>query len=236
MTRIAIVSDIHGNLAALEAVVADAQGRGCTSFANLGDSLSGPLWPRETAAFLMERDWPTIAGNHERYILAPDVEGAGKTDAYAREQCTPAQRAWLAALPESMLLPGAWCTHARPGVDDEWLLESATVEGEARAATEPEIVERVAGVEHALILHGHSHVQRLVTLGDGRTIANPGSVGLPRHLAGVSAGGPEAQYAILQRDAVHLHRVAYDHEAAAGRAQANGNAKWARMLREGAAR
>lgn len=50
MTRIAIISDIHGDLAALEAVVADAETRGCTGFANLGDILSGPLWPRETAA------------------------------------------------------------------------------------------------------------------------------------------------------------------------------------------
>ena len=66
MTRYAILSDIHGNLPALEAVVADAEAQGCDIFVNLGDTLSGPLWPRETAEYLMARDWPTIAGNHER--------------------------------------------------------------------------------------------------------------------------------------------------------------------------
>src|SRR5690606_18348630 len=69
MTRIAVLSDIHGNLPALEAVVADAEARGCTAFANLGDILSGPLWPFETAEYLMARQWPTIAGNHERQVL-----------------------------------------------------------------------------------------------------------------------------------------------------------------------
>lgn len=89
-----------------------------------------------------------------------------------------------------MLLPGAWCTHARPGVDDKWLLESVTADGEARPATEAEILERLGSVEHRLILHGHAHVQRLVTLEDGWQVANPGSVGLPRYLPGMSPGGP----------------------------------------------
>ncbi len=69
MTRLAILSDIHGNLPALEAVIADAEAQGCATFINLGDTLSGPLWPAETADFLMARDWPTIAGNHERQLL-----------------------------------------------------------------------------------------------------------------------------------------------------------------------
>ena len=45
MSRIAVLTDIHGNLPALEAVIADAEAQGCTGFVNLGDSLSGPLWP-----------------------------------------------------------------------------------------------------------------------------------------------------------------------------------------------
>jgi predicted phosphodiesterase len=72
MSRIAILSDIHGNLPALEAVIADAEAQGCTGFANLGDSLSGPLWPVETADLLMAQGWPTIAGNHERQLLTLD--------------------------------------------------------------------------------------------------------------------------------------------------------------------
>ena len=55
---IAVLSDIHGNLPALEAVAADARAAGAARFVNLGDSLSGPLWPAETADLLMARTGP----------------------------------------------------------------------------------------------------------------------------------------------------------------------------------
>jgi predicted phosphodiesterase len=67
--RIAVVSDIHGNLPALEAVVADIARRGVDAVVNLGDSLSGPLLPLETAQFLMAQSWTHLAGNHERQVL-----------------------------------------------------------------------------------------------------------------------------------------------------------------------
>ena len=68
--RIAFLSDIHGNLPALQAVRDDMARRGVDQVINGGDILSGPLWPRETADVLMALDWPTIAGNHERQLLA----------------------------------------------------------------------------------------------------------------------------------------------------------------------
>ena len=67
--RIAFVSDIHGNLPALEAVAADIHRRGADRVVNLGDNLSGPLLPRETAQWLMASDWLSLAGNHERQVL-----------------------------------------------------------------------------------------------------------------------------------------------------------------------
>lgn len=67
--RIAVLSDVHGNLAALQAVVADFKKRGVDAVVNLGDSLSGPLLPRETAQYLMLQDWVHLAGNHERQVL-----------------------------------------------------------------------------------------------------------------------------------------------------------------------
>lgn len=64
--RIAVVSDIHGNLDALEAVMADLRGRAIDRVVNLGDSLAGPLLPKETAQFFMARqDWIHLAGNHD---------------------------------------------------------------------------------------------------------------------------------------------------------------------------
>lgn len=63
--RIAVLSDIHGNLGSLQAVVDDFAGRAVDAVVNLGDSLSGPLLPRETAGFLMAQDWVQLRGNHE---------------------------------------------------------------------------------------------------------------------------------------------------------------------------
>jgi len=241
MVRIAVLSDIHGNLPALEAVVADAAARGCTGFANLGDILSGPLWPRETADYLMARDWPSIAGNHERQVLTDPPGRTGPSDLFVRAQCSRAHLTWLASLPLTMGLPGAWCTHARPGNDHEYLLETVTPEG-VRAATQGEIVQRLGAARHRLVLHGHSHLQKLVTLADGRRIANPGSVGLPAYEddAGgphrMESGTPDARYLILEDGGVTLLQVPYDFESAAVRAQANGSDRWAHYLRCGLAR
>lgn len=240
MTRIAVLSDIHGNLPALEAVVADAERRGCASFANLGDILSGPLWPHETAEYLMARDWPTIAENHERQVLTDPDDLAGVSDLFVRRHCTPEQLAWLAALPETMELPGAWCTHAQPQCDHEYLLETAEGVG-VRSATDDEIEARLRGERRDLILHGHSHLQKVVTLADGRRIANPGSVGLPAyemdepHRHWVETGSPDAHYLILEGGEIELVTVPYDFEIAARRAEESGS-KWARYLREGLAR
>jgi predicted phosphodiesterase len=61
--RLAALSDIHGNLPALEAVLADIGRRGVERIVNLGDIVSGPLWPRETAARLLPLALPTVRGN-----------------------------------------------------------------------------------------------------------------------------------------------------------------------------
>ena len=67
--RIAAISDIHGNLLALEAVLADVATQSVDVVVNLGDLLSGGVQPRETADRLMELDLPTVRGNHERQLL-----------------------------------------------------------------------------------------------------------------------------------------------------------------------
>ena len=83
--RIAAISDIHGNLGALEAVLDDIELRGVDRTVNLGDIVSGPLYPRETAAVLIKLGLPTIRGNHERQLLAPDRNAMGPSDRYAAE-------------------------------------------------------------------------------------------------------------------------------------------------------
>jgi predicted phosphodiesterase len=239
MTRIAMLTDIHGNLPALEAVIADAEAQGCTQFANLGDSLSGPLWPAETADLLIAHDWPTIAGNHERQLLTVDRARMNASDAFARDALDDRHLAWLVNLPPTLALsPDILLCHGTPANDLEHFLH--TVEnGGARAATDAEVDGRAAGHREALILCGHTHLPRILRLDDGRTIANPGSVGLQAYddehpsPYRVENGDPCARYAIVDGTRVTLRAIDYDHEAAARRAEMNGRPDWAVALRTG---
>lgn len=238
MSRVAVLSDIHGNLPALEAVVADAEARGCTRFLNLGDILSGPLWPAETAAYLMARDWPTIAGNHERQLLHVAPERMNASDAFTRPLLLDAQLRWLAALPETLALEGLFLCHGTPGNDFEHFLETVEPAG-LRQATEAEVADRLGNRPEPLTLCGHSHVPGLRRLPDGRSVANPGSVGLqgfhddhpfPYVVEGEDA---RARYAIVEGAVVTFHAVAYDHAAAAAKAEREGRGDWARALATG---
>lgn len=238
MSRVAVLSDIHGNLPALEAVVADAEARGCTRFLNLGDILSGPLWPAETAAYLMARDWPTIAGNHERQLLHVAPERMNASDAFTRPLLLDAQLRWLAALPETLALEGLFLCHGTPGNDFEHFLETVEPAG-IRQATEAEVADRLGNRPEPLTLCGHSHVPGLRCLPDGRSVANPGSVGLqgfhddhpfPYVVEGQDA---RARYAIVEGRAITFHAVAYDHIAAAAKAECEGRDDWARALATG---
>ncbi|WP_296611354.1 metallophosphoesterase family protein [Sphingomonas sp.] len=239
MSRIAVLTDIHGNLPALEAVIADAQAQGCGAFVNLGDSLSGPLWPAETADRLIALDWPTIAGNHERQLLTIDRARMGASDAFARDTLSDRHLQWLAALPPTLhLSPDMLLCHGTPTNDLEHFLY--TVEGgRAREATDAELRERAGDRNGSLILCGHTHLPRVARLADGRTIANPGSVGLQAYDDDhpmpyrVEMGDPLARYAIVEGTEVTLRSIGYDHEAAARRADANGSAGWAVALRTG---
>jgi predicted phosphodiesterase len=239
MTLIAILTDIHGNLPALEAVIADAEAQGCTGFVNLGDSLSGPLWPAETADLLIDLDWPTIAGNHERQLLTIPRERMGVSDAFARDALSDRHLQWLAGLPPTLhLSPDVLLCHGTPADDLEHFLYTVD-EGAAREATGAEMLERAGDRSEALILCGHTHLPRIVTLEDGRTIANPGSVGLQAYDDDhpvpyrVEVGDPRARYAIVDGTGVTLRAIDYDHAAAARRADANGSAGWAVALRSG---
>jgi len=238
MTKTAVLSDIHGNLPALLAVVADAELRGCTRFLNLGDILSGPLWPEETAAWLMARDWPTIAGNHERQVLTDPVEAMNASDAFTRAALGAEALAWMAGLPATLALDGMFLCHGTPASDVAPLTE--TLEGDTLRAVQPaELEARLAGRGEGLVLCGHTHVPRLLALADGRRVLNPGSVGLqaydddhPRPYR-VENGDPLARYAVIDGDEIHLHAVAYDHHAAARKAEAEGRLDWAIGLATG---
>ena len=240
MTRTAILSDIHGNLPALEAVVADAEARGCTQFLNLGDILSGPLWPAEVANYLMARDWPTIAGNHERQVLTLPLDRMNATDRFTRERLSQPHLDWVAALPATMALDQLFLCHGTPDSDLTHFLETIEPQG-LRLATDAEVARRLGDRPEALTLCGHSHLPGCRTLGDGRTVANPGSVGLQAfhddypYPYVLEIGDPDARYAVLEDRALTFHAVAYDHRAAAAQAARAGRDDWAQALATGRA-
>ena len=91
--RIAFVSDIHGNLTALDAVIADIERRGVDEVVNLGDTVSGPLLPLETARRLHPLPWLHVAGNHERQVLRLPLGRQNASDAYTTGQLADADKA-----------------------------------------------------------------------------------------------------------------------------------------------
>lgn len=241
--RLALVSDIHGNLAALEAVAADLRGRGVDHVFCLGDNVSGPLLPRETAAYLMSSGWLVLAGNHERQVLAFAAQGGGASDAYAHAQLTAVQLRWLQSLPAvASPLADVFLCHGTPRSDIEHFLETPGG-GVLALARLPEIVSRLGDVRAPLVACGHSHVPRAVRLASGQLIVNPGSVGLQAYTDDhpqpyvMERGSPDAQYAIVERTprgwVATQHAVPYDVAAMAALAKARGRGEWERALLSG---
>ena len=241
--KIAALSDIHGNLFALDAVLADIDRRGADLIVNLGDILSGPLLPRETADRLMALQLPTIRGNHERQVLSMEPADMGASDRYACDTITDTQRDWMAALPP-VLRPAqdVFLCHGTPQNDVDCYLEDL-IDGELRPAPSRRIQERTGTCDASLILCGHSHIPGLARLAGGQIIANPGSVGIQAyegHHPGphtVEVGAPHARYAIAERLpagwTVEFVAVPYDWDEASQLALRRNRPEWARALRTG---
>ncbi|WP_026182372.1 metallophosphoesterase family protein [Leeia oryzae] len=243
MYTIAIVSDIHGNLPALQAVVADMSLWEIDQVVNLGDSLSGPLLPAETADFLKQQDWVHLAGNHERQLLTQSPDQMGLSDAFAHSCLLPHHLDWLQGLRDTRRLSEAvFLCHGTPTSDIDYFLDTVTPQG-CRPATPDEIGVRRAGITASLIACGHTHLPRIVHMPDGTVIVNPGSVGLPAyeddrpHPHRMENGGPEASYALARQTSqgwdVRIRSVSYDTSGVVGLAVSRGRHDWAHALRTG---
>ncbi|GGC95550.1 metallophosphoesterase family protein [Undibacterium terreum] len=241
--RIALLSDIHGNLPALQAVLHDIARRDVDRIVNLGDSLSGPLFPRETAEFLMQQDWPQLAGNHERQILEFDPQRGGESDRYALSTLTPDILAWLKTLPGTLWLDEeVFLCHGTPATDLVYFLE--TVEAAAvRLASPEEVDARLGGIAAKVVACGHTHIPRAVRSSNGTLIVNPGSVGLQAydddhpHYHLMQNASTDARYAIIEDRqgtwSAALHSVPYDYQIAAEAALRNGRPDWQHALLTG---
>lgn len=242
--RIAVIADIHGNVRALEAVLKDLKHQAPDAVVNLGDCVSGPLWPEETAALLRDLGGPTVRGNHDRVVAAGAVPLHNRTDSFTEAALSAQSMAWLGALePTIRLSEEIFLCHGTPRNDNAYLTEDV-VEGGARHTHEHRIVERLEGETSPVICCGHSHLPRLVRLHvSGQLILNPGSVGLqayedetptPHQMATCS---PHARYALLDNLegtwSVSQRIIDYDWAAAAKEAERNGRSDWAHALLKG---
>jgi predicted phosphodiesterase len=247
--KIAVIADIHGNAPALEAVPDDIARQGIREIVNLGDHLSGPIDPARTAELLMARDIPSIRGNHDRALVTLDPADMILTDRFTHAVLSDKHFAWLASLPPTRSQGPLFLCHGTPESDTTYWLEDVSPEGLVHRSDRARIETLAAGIASPILLCGHTHIPRLVTLGDGRLVLNPGSVGCPAYGDDapvphrVETGSPSASYAILDLSSsdtspprqwdVTFRSIAYDHAAAAQLAEVHGRPDWAAALRSG---
>jgi predicted phosphodiesterase len=192
---LALLYDIHGNLPALEAVLADAGD--ADEFLLGGDYATAGAWPRETVERLKELPGATwIRGNADRWLVdrrdCPDpiASIAERTAALLGDELVEE----LVGLPESTVIDGALFCHASPGSDMETFFPEP---GERDA-------ELLMGVKTVRVVCGHIHVAFARPGPGGIELVNPGSVGMPWD------GDHRAAYAVIDGGGVELRRVEYD--------------------------
>ena len=244
--RIALVSDIHANVWALDAVLADIQKQGVDAVFNLGDILYGALRPRETFERLRTLgDLLTIRGNQDRQIYAASEQERRENPTldYVVKDLDEEPIRWLATLPPTAIFEEEiFLCHGTPASDETYLLEEVAL-GRPMLRPEPDILRLLKSVRHPVIVCGHTHIPRLVSLANGQIVVNPGSVGLPAYsddapvAHAMETYSPHASYAILTKTAAAWHvtfqKVAYDYEPASRCAASLGRNDWARAIATG---
>ena len=225
--RIAVLSDIHGNLVALQAVLAEIAQLGIPRVIVAGDMIGFGPNPDAVVDLLVERGAEMIRGNHEQDYVAVYDTAARPVEwqtsprwgnlRWTLERLGPERRAFLARLPDQIRLDDfTLVVHGSPrSARDAVLAETPT----------PELEAMFAGDPARLVLMGHTH-RSLVRDIASRRLVNVGSVGMPLD------GDPRAGYAVLCPSAcqqttigeVILRRVPYDLDAAVA-AYANGLAE-----------
>ncbi len=212
---VAALYDVHGNLPALEATLAEVEAIGVDVVVVGGDVAIGPM-PQGSLRRLLELGERALflRGNGDREI-ASDQAGTGgglwaERTRWSAAQLERGQRAWLAGLPDTQTLvvdglgPVLFC-HGSPRSDEEIL---------TAISPEERVAAALAGVAEEVVVCGHTHVQfdRPVA---GKRLVNAGSVGMPY------AARPGAYWALLG-PGVELRRTAYDVEAAADAIRVSG--------------
>ena len=215
--KLAIISDVHANLHALQAVWEDLQTQQPDGVYCLGDLVGYGAYPNETVTFIREQAIPTIMGNYDEGV-GFDLRDCGcvyknpvqdqlgqRSLKWTQEQTTQENKDFLKALPLQIRLEGSRPTimmvHGSPRKINEYLYQDRPLATFTRIA-------RLAGTDFLLFGHTHLPYEKHVS---GTTFVNCGSVGKPKD------GNPEAGYVILsmgRKAEVQFRRVPYDVHAA----------------------
>lgn len=208
--KLGVISDVHGNRIALDAVLDDMPA--VDELVCAGDVVGYNPWPVDCVAELRERGVPTVQGNHDRTTVtgsAPGFNSMGQAGVrYAHDTLDADALDWLDSLPDQLAVADGRVAivHGHPEHRDrytypkEFGAELLAMAGDSNSS------------DPAVLVLGHTHVQgheRFVMETeqyDEAIVMNPGSVGQPRD------GDPRAAYAVLDLDAltVEEHRVGYD--------------------------
>lgn len=215
--KLAVLSDIHGNWQALEAVLEHAHDTDAGIC--LGDVVGYGAEPARCVDEVRRRGWPTLVGNHDRATTDDRILTWFNADAatvvrWTREALGQDRLSWLAALPDTLTEHGALLVHASPRDPVfEYIIDSAVA------------AENLGLLVDRACLHGHTHIPGYFYWdGDqashnywrgrirvhGPVLINPGSVGQPRD------GDPDASYGVWHVEAGEFEwrRVPYDRVAA----------------------
>jgi putative phosphoesterase len=239
--RIGVLSDIHGNSRALKSVLSNAEKKGVTRIYDLGDSLYGPLEPMITFEILRQNNILSISGNQDRLITEPGKQAGNPTLDYVMGQLDEKAMNWLSELPDNRsILKNIFACHGTPQTNNEYLTESITND-HLVVKDFSLILESLQSLKETIFICGHSHIPRVIHI-SGKTIINPGSVGLPAYsdetpvFHKVENLNPNANYCILDiSSALTIEQISvpYPFEEAAKTADKNNRKDWAKWIRTG---
>jgi putative phosphoesterase len=207
--RVAALSDIHGNLPALAAVLAEIEREGVDAIVVAGDTVAGP-WPVEVFDAVVRLDAAIVGGNADRAVLERDVQ-LGRHPAWCADRLGDARLASIAAWPLTYEfdvdgLGRVLVCHSTPKSDEPIY---------TRITPDEDVVQFFAEVAADVVVCGHTHMQYDRRLSTGLRLVNPGSVGMPYE------GALGAYWALLGPD-VEMRRTEYDTTAAAAAIRALG--------------
>ncbi len=231
--KLAILADIHANLEALEAAIADAQSFGATSFISVGDVIGYGPDPEAVVTRLALLHTPSVRGNHERALFWPLLlsrlsQEARAGLAFASQRLSGGTRLWLSLLPPTLSLHGALFVHGAP---------PSSVLRYSNRCEEAELRKRFRGFAERICFVGHTHARELVRLTPaGEILRSPlfeGRHRLPqnsRHICAVgSVGQPRSQkkgadYVLWEpgKNVLTVRTVPYDAEPVKAKIRAAG--------------